>query len=468
MTAPERLPPPLMQGGAVTPAEEAAANLLQTAFGEVSEPHPAVGERMWREIEPRLDHDHARAHWGRRRRWMGAGAIGALATVVLVWATVPSAEAPLRGELVHGRLLGVNDATHAGSSVSALERWSKGEPVRCASAFCELRTPGVRAVLTEEAVFSVDTPAGSPSQTTTVHRGAVSFSVEPLSPGETFAVRAGDTLVEVVGTAFRVEANQRTRVVVTEGTVRVTHRGVVNYVRAGELWNEPAPRQQAAATPPKHIHSLAAAAHNAAHSSPQPSAPATAEEAVQEEGASKASARTSSQKLTSPGGAVPQGEALPGGPSQTGSTSQERARAATQPEEALPNEAPVEDPSALVRRASALAEAGALDKAQAILRGLAVRSGPSGELGLYRLAQFQLRWLHAPQQAQATLGEMQARYPTGSLQVERHLTQIEAWLAQRRCAEAEQAQEAFLSRFSGSRSLLEDLRPMMEAAGCSR
>jgi hypothetical protein len=66
----------------------------------------------------------------------------------------------------------------------------------------------------------------------TLESGRLLAEVKPLKPGASFAVRAGDLTVHVVGTAFEVERSEgRVRVAVVHGRVRVDRAG-----QAGELF----------------------------------------------------------------------------------------------------------------------------------------------------------------------------------------------------------------------------------------
>ncbi len=69
--------------------------------------------------------------------------------------------------------------------------------------------------------------------------GHATFRVAPLEPGRRFSVRAGDVVVEVVGTVFSVERDERcVRVVVEEGTVRAVfgkHREELAAGQNGEM-----------------------------------------------------------------------------------------------------------------------------------------------------------------------------------------------------------------------------------------
>ncbi|WP_373047585.1 FecR domain-containing protein [Vulgatibacter sp.] len=68
-----------------------------------------------------------------------------------------------------------------------------------------------------------------------VEAGSASFEVEKLQEGESFRVRTGQVLVEVVGTRFEVAAEgECSSVAVSEGRVRVTESAGIRYLAAGE------------------------------------------------------------------------------------------------------------------------------------------------------------------------------------------------------------------------------------------
>lgn len=97
------------------------------------------------------------------------------------------------------------------------------------------------------AAIVMDREGGSPS--VLVERGEVSFSVAPRE-GAPYIVRAGDVVVRVVGTQFRVARyEERVTVAVERGLVDVQFRGEVHRLSAGQAWssheqtasNSPAP-----------------------------------------------------------------------------------------------------------------------------------------------------------------------------------------------------------------------------------
>ncbi len=82
--------------------------------------------------------------------------------------------------------------------------------------------------------------SGSPS--VLLERGAAAFTVAPRGDRSPFVVRAGDTLVRVVGTQFRVaRTDERVAVSVDHGIVDVQFRGTTVRVTAGQSWHSDSP-----------------------------------------------------------------------------------------------------------------------------------------------------------------------------------------------------------------------------------
>jgi hypothetical protein len=90
--------------------------------------------------------------------------------------------------------------------------------------------------------------------TVLLERGAAWFTVAPRKERPAFVVRAGDALVRVVGTRFRVaRSEEHIAVAVEHGVVDVQFRGRVVPVGAGQRWSSESPGAAstlAAAAPP--------------------------------------------------------------------------------------------------------------------------------------------------------------------------------------------------------------------------
>lgn len=83
--------------------------------------------------------------------------------------------------------------------------------------------------------------------TVLLERGRAWFTVAPRLSRPAFVVRAGDAVVRVVGTRFRVgRSEERIAVEVDRGVVDVQFRGSVVPLRAGQRWSSDAPGQVAA------------------------------------------------------------------------------------------------------------------------------------------------------------------------------------------------------------------------------
>ncbi|MGE0403210.1 MAG: FecR domain-containing protein [Kofleriaceae bacterium] len=98
------------------------------------------------------------------------------------------------------------------------------------------------------AAIVMDREGSSPS--VLVERGAVDFTVAPRER-DTFVVRAGDVVVRVVGTQFRVARyEERVTVAVERGLVDVQFRGEVHHLSAGQSWSTPEQTASVLAPPP--------------------------------------------------------------------------------------------------------------------------------------------------------------------------------------------------------------------------
>ncbi|MGE5184335.1 MAG: FecR domain-containing protein [Acidobacteriota bacterium] len=93
--------------------------------------------------------------------------------------------------------------------------------------------------------------------TALLEQGAAWFSVAPRGDRPAFEVRAGDTIVKVVGTRFRVaRQGERADVTVDHGTVEVRYRGRALRVTDGQSWSSTKPAEvvpTAAAEPEPEI-----------------------------------------------------------------------------------------------------------------------------------------------------------------------------------------------------------------------
>ena len=101
------------------------------------------------------------------------------------------------------------------------------------------------AHLTLEAHAAIVMARENNSPSVLVERGAVDFTVAPRQ-NEPYVVRAGDVVVRVVGTQFRVARfEERVTVAVARGLVDVQFRGDVHRLSAGQSWSS---QEQTAST----------------------------------------------------------------------------------------------------------------------------------------------------------------------------------------------------------------------------
>jgi TolA-binding protein len=226
--------------------------------------------------------------------------------------------------------------------------------------------------------------------TVTLERGAAWFTVAPRLSRPAFIVRAGDAMVRVVGTKFRVlRTEERIAVEVDHGQVEVNFRGSEVAIRDGQRWSSDAPGQIiATAAPPRRAEPVA------------PAAPATA---GQDPGAP---ADTPAAPEAVPAPARPHRPAHPAHPS-AGSAGA-RAEPTAKPEPAAPE---VDRDGAEYDRLAALEPASptaALAGYLALARGTSRWAAPA----LYAAARLAAD-RHEPR-AEILLGMYLQRFPTGA------------------------------------------------------
>jgi hypothetical protein len=148
-----------------------------------------------------------------RRWWIAAPVVAAAAAAALVLALRPGA--PGGGD----ELRIVTDA--AGSSVSFADSHIEVAPYT-----------------------ALATSRGGGHPTVLLERGAAWFTVAPRAQGAEFVVRAGDAMVRVVGTRFRVaRSDEQIAVEVERGVVDVKFRGSVVALGANQRWSSTSPAQ---------------------------------------------------------------------------------------------------------------------------------------------------------------------------------------------------------------------------------
>ncbi len=155
----------------------------------------------------------------RRWAWLAAPALAAAAAVVVVLA-----------------LRGAPPATEPGTAGSGDEV----SRVVAGDAPSSVSFGDAHVALDARSAIVMSREGGSPS--VLLERGAASFTVAPRGDRPPFVVRAGDTLVRVVGTQFRVaRTDERVAVSVDHGIVDVQYRGTTMRVTAGQAWHSEAP-----------------------------------------------------------------------------------------------------------------------------------------------------------------------------------------------------------------------------------
>lgn len=185
------------------------------------EPLPDVAwARVERGLMARLDSaPSSEAVPPARRRWiwLAVPALAAAAVLVVVFA--------LRGPVAQD--------THVGTDpeVSRVVSGDAPSAVSFADAHVELASRSAIVMSREGAAPSV-----------LLERGTASFTVAPREGRPAFVVRAGDTVVRVVGTQFQVaRTDEHVAVVVRHGIVDVLFRGTTVRVAAGYEWHSEHP-----------------------------------------------------------------------------------------------------------------------------------------------------------------------------------------------------------------------------------
>ncbi len=432
-TLSSELPETLISGGATAESERSAALLLRNAFGQRQDaPHPAVGARIKAHLADRLAPTSSAQAPGeqgralREGRWLPHVAFASATALVLVGIGVGKMgwldRDPMPGQQILAGTLVPVDAPSA-DRLEAGQTLASATAVSCEVESCEIdMLGGIRVTMQNRAVFSI-----RDNSVTRVHDGRVFFAVKPRRAGESFAVRAGDALVEVVGTAFSVEVHGADeRVEVSEGTVRVTQDGTTTAVTAGESWSS---------------------ASGDGGADPQP-----AEADVVAEGSAAADLPEASAQADA------SGQTPHGAKNRTHTPLRSPARPATP------------GPNATEQLAAARGHAAAGDLAQAheVCNALAAPNADTSELELYQVARLQLDKLDAPRAALKTIAALEHRHPNGHLAVQRHLLAIQAHVSLSDCQGTQRAVERFQNRFPDSAEKYPEIDTAVEAAGCSR
>lgn len=139
-------------------------------------------------------------------------------------------------------------ANHKSSPSSAV---AENGPARIVSGAAPSAVTFGDAHITLDADSAIEMDRDGAQPTALLERGAAWFSVAPRGDQPAFQVRAGDTLVRVVGTRFRVaRQSERADVTVDHGTVEVRYHGRALRVADGQSWSSSKPNDVTATGAP--------------------------------------------------------------------------------------------------------------------------------------------------------------------------------------------------------------------------
>ncbi|HEX4622058.1 MAG TPA: FecR domain-containing protein, partial [Myxococcaceae bacterium] len=228
----------LAEGGASTPAEAGAAELLARSL-----PAPVandlVQERVWRAVSKALPEKRS---IGLRRRWALGVAIASAAAAAVVFAAL-SRPTQAQLELTAGPVLvassqGSWSPAEAGTTVGEASRVRTDNRSRAV-----LRLNRAAALLSG----STDVAVESLGKATFLRLsgGSVLAEVDPRRPGESFVVQTTRYRVTVKGTVFRVleRAEDDVEVSVSRGLVEVSSASGAWEVPAGHSWHSRHPTE---------------------------------------------------------------------------------------------------------------------------------------------------------------------------------------------------------------------------------
>ncbi|MBA3539984.1 MAG: FecR domain-containing protein [Deltaproteobacteria bacterium] len=184
--------------------------------------------RIEREMWTRLDGEPSRAeHAPSPRRWMWIAAPLAVAAtvVVVVGVTRPAPPAEVAESGISRVVAGASPST--------------------------ISFNAAHVTLDADTAIVLDRDSAKP--TTVIERGNAWFTVTPRAGRPPFIVVAGDAIIRVVGTRFKVaRADERIAVIVEHGLVQVAFRGDEVEVGANQQWSSDHP-MVVTATPPTPI-----------------------------------------------------------------------------------------------------------------------------------------------------------------------------------------------------------------------
>jgi ferric-dicitrate binding protein FerR (iron transport regulator) len=116
------------------------------------------------------------------------------------------------------------------------------EPARIVSGAAPSAVSFGDAHITLDAESAIEMEREGDKPIALLEKGAAWFSVAPRGDRPPFQVRAGDTIVRVVGTRFRVARDgEHAEVIVDHGAVEVRFRGRALRLADGQAWNSDRP-----------------------------------------------------------------------------------------------------------------------------------------------------------------------------------------------------------------------------------
>lgn len=128
-----------------------------------------------------------------------------------------------------------------GSGGTAASGDVESEPARVVSGTSPSAVSFGDAHITMDADSALEMLRDGNRQTVLLERGAAWFEIAPRGERPAFEVHAGDTIVRVMGTRFRVaRSGERAQVAVDHGTVEVRYHGRAITVRDHETWSSDA------------------------------------------------------------------------------------------------------------------------------------------------------------------------------------------------------------------------------------
>jgi len=195
-------------------------------------PVEPMSDLAWARVErgmwSRLDHPPAALPARRRGGWLAVPVVAAAAAVVIAVVALREGPSPT--------LPAPAPSPVTSTELSRVVSGASPSSITFADAHIALDANSA-LVLTSEGT----------SPATLLERGAAWFTVAPRADRPAFIVRAGDTVVRVIGTRFRVaRSDERITVEVEHGLVEVVFRGTTARVGPAQRWSSEQPGEVAA------------------------------------------------------------------------------------------------------------------------------------------------------------------------------------------------------------------------------